>query len=47
MAEVIHEMSTVGVTMAVLVTAVWLGMVIVTNMIEKTAAAPALEVEDA
>lgn len=47
MAEVIHEMSTVGVTMAVLVTAVWLGMVIVTNMIEKKAAAPALEVEDA
>lgn len=47
MAEVLHEMSTVGVTMAVLVTAVWLGMVIVTNMIEKKAASPVLEVEDA
>ncbi len=47
MAEVLHEMSTVGVTMAVLVTAVWLGMVIVTNLIEKKAASPVLEVEDA
>ena len=47
MAEVLHEMSTVGVTMAVLVTAVWLGMVIVTNMIEKKAASPVVEVEDA
>ncbi|MCR5594013.1 MAG: hypothetical protein K6F79_09745 [Saccharofermentans sp.] len=46
MAEVIHEMSTVGVTMAILVTAVWAGMVIVTNMIEKKAVSPALKVEE-
>lgn len=33
----LHEMSTVGVTMAVLVTAVWAGMCIVTSSIEKKA----------
>ena len=33
-AEMLHEMSTVGVTMAILVTAVWLVMVLVTNAIE-------------
>jgi hypothetical protein len=36
-AEMLHEMSTIGVTMAVLVTAVWLGMVAVSSVIEKRA----------
>ena len=36
-AEMLHEMATVGVTMAVLVTVVWVGMLIVSNMIEKRA----------
>lgn len=31
----LHEMSTVGVTMAILVTVVWIGMVIISNAIEK------------
>ena len=35
MAEVLHEMSTVGVAMALLVTAIWTGMVIVTSIAEK------------
>ncbi|MCR4791307.1 MAG: hypothetical protein K5871_01010 [Lachnospiraceae bacterium] len=34
-AEMLHEMSTVGVTMALLVTTVWFGIVAVTGMIEK------------
>lgn len=34
-AEMIHEMSTVGVTMALLVTTVWLGMVAVSSAMEK------------
>lgn len=34
-AEMLHEMSTAGVTMAVLVTAVWAGMVAVSSVIEK------------
>lgn len=34
-AVMLHEMGTVGVTMAVLVTAIWVGMVIVSNVIEK------------
>jgi hypothetical protein len=34
-AEMLHEMSTVGVTMAVLVTAVWAGMLIVSGVMEK------------
>ena len=33
-AVMLHEMSTVGVCMAVLITAVWVGMVIVSNVIE-------------
>ena len=37
-AEMLHEMATVGVTMALLVTAVWLGMVGVVALIEKRAA---------
>ncbi|MCR4616490.1 MAG: hypothetical protein K5756_10155 [Clostridiales bacterium] len=36
-AEMLHEMATVGVCMALLVTAVWLGMVIVSAAIEKRA----------
>ena len=36
-AEMLHEMSTVGVTMAVLVTAVWAGMLVVSSVIEKRA----------
>ena len=36
-AEMLHEMSTVGVTMAVLVTAVWAGMLAVSSAIEKRA----------
>ncbi len=34
-AEMLHEMSTTGVAMAVLVTGVWLGMALVTSAIEK------------
>ena len=34
-AEMLHEMSTVGVTMAILVTVVWIGMVAVSSVIEK------------
>ncbi len=41
-AEMLHEMATVGVTMAVLVTLVWLGMVGVSVLIEKRAAAKPL-----
>ena len=36
-AEMLHEMATSGVAMAVLVTAVWSGMVLVSNVIEKRA----------
>ncbi len=36
-AEMLQEMSTVGVTMAVLVTAVWAGMLAVSSVIEKKA----------
>ncbi len=39
-AEMLREMATVGVTMAVLVTLVWLGMVGVTALIEKRAKKP-------
>ena len=34
-AEMLHEMSTVGVTMTVVVTAAWLGMVAVSHYLEK------------
>lgn len=34
-AEMLHEMATVGVTMAAIITVVWLGMVLVTNAMEK------------
>ncbi len=36
-ADMLHEMATVGVTMAALITAVWICMVLVTNAIEKRA----------
>lgn len=36
-AEMLREMSTAGVTMAVLVTAVWAGMLVVSSAIEKRA----------
>ena len=39
-AEMLHEMSTVGTSMAVLVTVVWFGMLGVTSMIEKKALKP-------
>ncbi len=35
--EMLHEMSTAGVTMAILVTAVWVGMLAVSSIIEKRA----------
>lgn len=35
MAEVLHEMATVGVLMSVVVTAIWVGMVIVSDVIVK------------
>ncbi|MBR6046458.1 MAG: hypothetical protein IKP47_12560 [Ruminococcus sp.] len=38
--EMLHEMATVGVTMAVLVTAVWIAMVAVSNAIMKHKPAP-------
>ena len=40
-AEMLEEMSTVGVSMAILVTVVWLGIVCVTSIIEKRADAEA------
>ena len=40
MSEVLHEMSTVGVTMALLVTFIWVGMVIVTATVEKRTVSP-------
>lgn len=36
-AEMLHEMSTVGVTMALLITAVWVGMLAVCSAMEKRA----------
>ena len=36
-AEMLHEMATVGVSMALLVTAVWVGMVAVSTLIENRA----------
>ena len=38
----LHEMSTVGVTMAVLVTAVWVAMVLVSSAMAKKALRPAV-----
>lgn len=42
-AEMLHEMATAGVTMAVLVTAIWLVMLGVSKAIEKRPAAPQLD----
>lgn len=42
-AEMIHEMSTSGVAMAVLVTAVWVGVVCVSDMLEKRSAISAVK----
>ena len=39
-AEMLHEMSTVGVTMAILITVVWLGMLAASSVIEKRAMTP-------
>jgi hypothetical protein len=39
-AEMLHEMSTVGVSMAVLITLVWLGMLAASSVIEKRALNP-------
>ena len=36
-AEMFHEMATVGVTMAILTTVIWVGMLIVSSLIEKRA----------
>ena len=36
-AEMLHEMSTVGVTMAALITAVWVGILAVASVMEKRA----------
>lgn len=44
-AEMLHEMATAGVTMAVLVTAIWLVMLGVAKAIEKRPEAPRLEVK--
>ena len=41
----LHEMSTVGVTMAVLVTAVWVVMVLVSNAMEKRTLSPVVAAE--
>ena len=43
MTAMLHEMSTVGVVMAVLVTAAWIGMVVVTNIIAKREITEAVE----
>lgn len=39
-AEMLHEMSTVGVTMAVLITVVWLGMLAMSGALENRALKP-------
>ena len=44
-AEMLHEMGTVGVTMAVLVTAIWLIMLGVSKAIEKRPAEPRKDAE--
>ena len=36
-AEMLHEMATIGVTMAVIITTVWICMVLITNAMEKKA----------
>ncbi|MBQ7714478.1 MAG: hypothetical protein IJT70_01265 [Clostridia bacterium] len=46
-AEMLHEMATTGVAMAALVTAVWIGMLIVSHLIEKRAIKEAKDAEKA
>ena len=41
--ELLHEIATLGVAMAVLITAVWVGMVIVSSALEKRRAPAAQE----
>ncbi|SFP59138.1 hypothetical protein SAMN05216343_11014 [Oscillibacter sp. PC13] len=41
----LHEMSTIGVSMALLVTLAWAGMVLVSNAMEKRAAEPSAAVK--
>ncbi len=41
----LHEMSTVGVTMAILVTAVWVAMVLISSAMAKKALRPAIAVK--
>ena len=36
-AEMLHELSTVGVAMSILVTTIWIGMLVVSHIIEKRA----------
>lgn len=43
LADMLHEMATVGVAMTLLVTAIWAGIVAVTSVIEKRNNAPAKE----
>ena len=45
-AEMLHEMATAGVLMAVLVTAVWAVMLVVTSAIEKRAAKSQLQTNE-
>lgn len=43
--QMLHEMATSGIAMAALVTAAWIGMVLVTNEIERRPAPEALALE--
>lgn len=45
-AEMLHEMSTVGVTMAITVTAVWVGMLFVSSAFEKKMSNDTVAVEE-
>lgn len=45
-AEMLHEMATSGVAMAVLVTLVWVGMVIVSGLIERRAGQAVAEAKE-
>ena len=44
--EMFHEMATVGVAMALLVTAAWVGMVVVSSRLEKRASKDAVLAEE-
>lgn len=45
--EMLHEIATVGVTMAILTTVVWVGMLAVSSIIEKRAEKEAKQLESA